>query len=93
MSDEGVRLVSRFALVVVLILVVALVRTMVGPSKARGRIMAVGQFGGLVFGVLAGASVSKWLGSDMSALGACLGIVLGWCVSWRYARHIPRDAT
>ena len=26
-----------------------------------------------------------------SAIGAVVGMLLGWCVSWRYARQIPRD--
>lgn len=92
MSDEGVRLVSRVALVVVLILVSATVRTMVGPSKRRGRIMGIGGIGGLALGILIADPVSQWFGADLSAIAACMGIIVGWGVSWHYARQIPREA-
>ena len=59
MSTEGVWLVSRFALLGVLILAGAAVRTMVGPSKRRGRIMTAGNIGGLVVGVLLGVATSS----------------------------------
>lgn len=92
MSDEGLRLVSRFGLLVVLIVVAAVVRTMVGPSKKRGRIMALGTIGGMAAGVLLAMPVSRWFGADVSAIGACMGVVLGWGVCWHYARRIPREA-
>jgi drug/metabolite transporter (DMT)-like permease len=92
MSDEGVRLVSRLALVIVLILVTAMVRTVVGPSKKRGRIMGIGAFCGLASGVLIAMPVSRSLGVDVSAIAACIGIVVGWAVSWHFAKQIPREA-
>ena len=92
MTDEGIRLVSRFALLVVLILAGAAVRTMVGPSKRRGRIMTIGNLGGLTAGVLLAWPVSRWLGTDVSAIGACIGMIAGWGVSWSYAKQIPREA-
>jgi preprotein translocase subunit SecF len=92
MSDEGLRLVSRLALLVVLILVAALMRTMVGPSRRRARVMAVGTVAGMAFGVLVAVPVSRWFGADTSAIGALMGLVLGWGISWQFARKIPRTA-
>lgn len=92
MSDEGVRFLSRLALVIVLILVTALVRTAVGPSKRRGRIMGIGSLCGLASGVLIAMPVSRSLGADVSAIAACIGVVLGWGVSWHFAKQIPREA-
>ena len=92
MSDEGVRLVSRVALVVVLILAGALVRTAVGSGKQRNRIMAIGTVGGVAFGVLIAMPLSGWFGADVSAITACIGIVLGWFVAWQFAKRLPRTA-
>jgi multisubunit Na+/H+ antiporter MnhF subunit len=91
-SDEGVRLVSRLALVVVLILVAAAFRTMVGPSKRRGRVVAMGTIGGIAFGIVVAYPISRWFGADVSAIAACMGIIVGWAISWQYARKIPREA-
>lgn len=92
LSDEGVRLVSRVALGVVLILVAALVRTAVGRSKQRNRIMTVGTVGGVAFGVLIAMPLSRWFGADVSAIAACIGIVVGWFVAWQFAKQLPRSA-
>lgn len=91
MSDEGVRIVSRLALVVVLILVTAMVRTLAGPSKRRGRIMGIGAVCGLACGVLIAMPVSRSFGVDVSSIAACMGMVLGYAVSWQYAKHVPRE--
>jgi hypothetical protein len=92
MTDEGVRLVSRFALLILLILVGAAVRTMIGPSRQRARIMAVGQIAGIAAGIVLASPISRWAGVDVSAIAACIGMVAGWGVSWSYARRIPREA-
>lgn len=92
MSNEGVTLVARVLLVVVLIVVTAMFRTLVGPSKRRGRIMLVGTLGGMSFGVFVAYLISQWLKIEVSTIGACLGVTLGWCVSWLFARQIPREA-
>lgn len=92
MSDEGVRLISRVALVVVLIFVGALVRTAVGTGRKRNRIMAAGTVGGVAFGVLIAMPLSGWFGADVSSITACIGIVLGWAVAWQFAKQLPRTA-
>ena len=92
LSDEGFRLISRLALVTVLILAGAAVRTAVGRGKKRNRIMAAGTVGGVAFGVLVAMPLSRWLGADVSAVAACSGIVLGWGIAWQFAKHIPRTA-
>jgi hypothetical protein len=92
LSDEGVRLLSRVALTVVFILVSATVRTMIGPSKRRGRIMGMGTIGGLALGIVMAYPVSRWFGADVSAISACIGVIVGWSISWQYARQIPRES-
>ena len=92
MSDEGVRLVSKLALVVVLILAGALLRTVVGPSKRRGRVMAFGTVSGMALGILTAPSISNWFGADVSVITSCVGMMLGWGVSWQFAKQLPRAA-
>ena len=92
MSAEGIRLVSRLALVVAIILVAAAVRTAVGPSRRRARVMAAGTVGGMALGVLASPALSTWIAADVSSLSALAGIVVGWAVAWMFARHLPHYA-
>jgi drug/metabolite transporter (DMT)-like permease len=92
MSHEGVTLVMRVLLVAVLILITAIFRTVIGPGKRRGRIAMAGTLAGISFGLLLAHPVSQWVGTDLSVICACVGIVLGWAVSWVFARRIPREA-
>jgi hypothetical protein len=93
LSNEGVWVVSRFALVVVLVLLAAALRTMVGPSKRRGWVMTAGTLAGLTVGVLTATALKLSLGINDSALFAVGGILLGWAVAWPFARRIPRTAS
>jgi len=52
MNHEGFVLVMRIALVLGLILVTAVVRSFIGPSKRRGFVMSLGMLGGLALGVV-----------------------------------------
>lgn len=92
LSDQGVWTVSRIALVVVLILITAALRTLVGPSKQRGRVMLAGTLGGLTVGVLSAPSLSDAIGVDVSGIASVIGVVLGWAVAWQFARRLPRTA-
>lgn len=92
MSHEGVTLVARIALIAVLIVAAALARVLVGPSKRRGRYMALGGFAGMAFGVFVAYGLSRWVKMDVSALTACIGIIVGWIATWPFARRIPREA-
>jgi hypothetical protein len=92
MSHEGLTLISRVALVAVLITVTAFVRVLVGPSRRRGLYMGLGTLGGMSAGVAIASAMSHWITTDVSAIGACLGIVAGWAVAWPFARRIPRAA-
>src|SRR6516165_2487392 len=92
MSNEGVVLISRVAVVVGLLLVTAVVRTLVGPSKRRGRFVLIGTLGGMAAGIAAASLISRWVMTDLSAILACLGILAGWGVAWHFIRRIPREA-
>jgi len=92
LSYEGVGTVSQVALVVVLILITAAIRTMVGPSKQRGRVMLAGTLGGLVIGVICAPALSNALGVEVSPITSIIGIMIGWAVAWLFARRIARAA-
>ena len=91
MSREGVELVSRVALIAFLIVVTAVMRTVVGPSKRRGFYMGLGTLGGIALGVAAASAIYRWTRTDVSTILACLGILAGWSVAWIFARRVPRD--
>ena len=92
MSHEGVMLIARTALVTVLILVTAFARVLVGPSRRRGLYMQIGGLGGMATGVAVSSLLSRWVGTDVSVICACVGVVAGWGVAWLFARRIPREA-
>lgn len=93
MSDEGVRLVARGALILVLILGAAVVRTAVGPSKKRGLVMGAGGFTGLAAGILLSYPIRQWFRVELSVISACLGMLIGWAVAWTWAKRVPREAS
>jgi membrane associated rhomboid family serine protease len=92
MSDEGVRLIMRAALVIALIIAAAFFRALVGPGKERGRIMLTGTLGGFISGVLLSYPIHQRFDMDVSVISASLGIVLGWAVAWTWARRLPRES-
>ena len=92
MSDEGIRLIMRAALIAFLIVAAAFFKVLVGPGKKRGRIMLAGTLGGLSFGVLLSSLIYPWFGVDVSVISASLGMVLGWAAAWTSARRIPRES-
>jgi hypothetical protein len=92
MSSEGVTLVIRATLVLLLIIAAVVFRALVGPSRKRGLVMLAGTIGGISVGVVAGDLISPLLKFDASGVSASIGLVLGWGVSWRFARQIPREA-
>jgi hypothetical protein len=54
--------------------------------------MGLGTLGGMAAGVAAASPMSRLIGTDVSVIFACLGIVAGWSVAWIFARRIPREA-
>jgi hypothetical protein len=92
MSHEGVVLIMRSALVLFLILSAAFFRALVGPSRKRGEVMALGTLGGLSAGVFIAFVLSPRLAFDASAVSGVFGMVLGMTVSWRFAKRIPKEA-
>ncbi len=89
MSDEGVRLIGRAALVIFLIIAGAFFKALVGPGQQRGRIMLVGTLAGFSSGVLLAWPIQQWFNIDVSVVAASCGMVLGWAVAWIWARRIP----
>jgi len=92
MTSAGVALISRVAFVAVLILVTAIARAVVGPSKTRGSYMVIGTVGGTAVGIAAASLISRWVKTDLSVILACAGVFVGWSVAWRFARRVPREA-
>jgi len=92
MSQDGVALLTKAAVVAALILSGAVVRTLVGPSRRRGLIMGAGTLGGLSFGVAVTSVLPRWVDHDLLAMCAPVGMMLGWVVAWSFARHVPREA-
>ena len=92
MSNEGVTLIWRAALVLALIIVTAFVRVLFGPSRRRGLYLGMGTLGGISAGVAVASLMSRWIKTDVSVICACLGIFAGWGVAWLFARRIPREA-
>jgi hypothetical protein len=92
MSHEGIVLIARVVLVAVLILLTALVRVLVGPSRRRAFYMGLGTVGGMAAGVFVSWVLSGWTRTNISALTACVSIIAGWIVAWRFARAVPREA-
>ena len=92
MSHEGITLISRVALVAVLIILTAFVRVLVGPSKRRSLYMMIGTLGGLSAGIAVASLMSRSFTNDVMTICACLGIVAGWVVAWLFVRRIPREA-
>ena len=92
MSHEGIVMVSRVAVIAVLIALAAFVRVLVGPSRKRGLRMGIGTLGGISAGIAVASLVSRWVATDVSATCALLGMVAGWAVAWPFARRIPREA-
>lgn len=92
MNHEGVTLLLRGLLVLLLMVVGPIVRTFIGPSRTRGYVMLVGMLAGVSFGVLVGDLLPSSLKLDESAVLAMLGMVAGWSIAWLFAKRIPRAA-
>lgn len=90
-TDEGIRLLSRGAVVFVVVLATAFARTVAGGNRKRHFLMAMGTVGGLVAGVASGALLSARIGTDLSSVSAICGVLLGWMVAYRFGRHLPRN--
>ena len=90
LSDEGVRLLSRAAVLVVVILVAAFLRTLIGPNPKRHPRMAIGTLGGMAAGIAISGPLSQLLGRDVSSLAALAGVFAGWAVAYQFVKHIPR---
>jgi hypothetical protein len=86
MNENGVWLISRFALVIVLGVVGSLFRALAMPGRNHDRLFRAGSFGGIAAGVGLAYPVSGWLETDVSAICAVVGMCLGWGVAMLCAR-------
>ena len=87
MSDESGTLttgLSRFAI---------RIAELMGPSRRRRVYMAIGTAGGMSAGIAVGSLMAGWKTTDVSFIGACIGLFAGWGVAWLFARRIPREGT
>ena len=91
LSDEGVRLLSKIAVLVVAILIAAFFHTLIGRNRKRHLRMAIGTVTGLAAGIAVSDPLSRMLGIDVSSLIAMLGVFVGWSIAYQFARRIPRD--
>jgi hypothetical protein len=91
-SHEGFVFIVRVAVVLALILFGAIVRTFIGPSKERGRVMGLGMLAGMAVGVAISYLVPSHLKMQESAVFALSGMLLGFAVAWFFAKGIPRQA-
>jgi hypothetical protein len=90
-THEGVVFIVRIAVVLLLIVVGAIVRTFIGPSTERGLVMGVGMLGGIVVGVAFSYFVPS-LKMQESAVFAVFGMLSGLGVASLFAKGIPRRA-
>ena len=90
MNDNGIWLISRFALAIVLAVVGSLFRSLAMPGRHRDRLFRAGSVGGIAAGVSLASPISRWLETDVSAIGALVGMCLGWGVATLFARK-PRQ--
>ena len=90
MNDNGVWLISRFALAIVLVVVGSLFRALAMPGRNHDRLFGAGSVGGIAAGVGLAYPLSRWLETDLSAIGALMGMCLGWGVATLFARK-PRQ--
>jgi hypothetical protein len=93
LSDEGVRLLSKGAILVVAILVAAFFRTLIGPKPKRHPRMAIGTIGGMAAGIAMSGPLSQLVDRDVSSLAALAGVFAGWAIAYQFVKHIPRYAS
>ena len=91
MSHEGVALIARAALIVVMIAVASVCRVLAAPGRRGNAFLLAGTLGGIASGVAVAALISRVAGTDMSAFTACLGMMAGWCVAAVWSGRVPGD--
>src|SRR5262245_66551441 len=92
MSDEGVMLIVRAALILVMIAVASICRVLAAPGRRGNAFLLAGTLGGITSGVAVASLASRLAGTDVSALTACLGMMAGWCAAAAWSRRAPGGA-
>jgi glycopeptide antibiotics resistance protein len=90
-SNEGLGLIARAALMTMLIIVGAVFRALVGSSRKRHEVMLIGTIAGLSAGVAVSKLLARWTTTDVSVICACAGMIIGWNAAWLIARRVARD--
>ena len=85
--------VATLLVVVVTVIVAGVFRHLMGQEKTQRRMMLAETLGGLSLGVLVAYPISNWLKTDVSVISACLGLQVGWTMSWLFARRVKPVAS
>jgi len=89
LSHEGVTLLMRVLLIVFLGTTAGVFRFLIARTRRGGQLMLAGTLGGITLGVFLSPPVSRWMHGDASVVCACVGLVVGWSVSFLVARRVP----
>ena len=92
LSTEGVTLVARAGILILLTGAAALFSALIGRGRKADLMMLGGTLGGILLGVAVGNLISARIRADVSVICAVLGIITGWTIAWFFARRIPHDA-
>lgn len=89
LSHEGVALLMRVLLIVFLGTAAGVFRFLIGRTRRGGQLMLAGTLGGISLGLFLSSLVSRWVHADASVVCACVGLVVGWSISFLVARRLP----
>jgi hypothetical protein len=92
LSSEGVTLLSRAGIIVLLAVAASLFRALIGRGRRADLAMLGGTLGGISLGVGVSSLISSWTRADVSVICAVSGIITGWTIAWLFARRISHDA-
>jgi hypothetical protein len=91
LSSEGVTLLSRAGLIVLLTVAASLFGALIGRGRRADLVMLGGTLGGISLGVAISSLISSWVRADVSVICAVSGIITGWTIAWLFARRISHD--
>jgi len=92
MNHEGVALIARAVLVLAMIVTAAASRAYAAPGRRGHAFMLAGTLVGITSGVAVAPLISRFAGTDVSALTASFGVMTGWVVAAVSSRRAVRPA-